>query len=194
MIFPEVEVLDFAGPFEVFSVASQLHNHELFEVKLLAKQRAPVMAVNGLSVNPHYSFEDAPLLDIFIIAGGSGSRALLEDKETLDWVDRTCDQTALVMSICSGARLLGRLGFLDDRPYCTHAGVYNDLSELVPGGKPQYEKRFVKSNQGLYTSGGISAGIDLSFHMVETLHGKEVARQTAIYMEYKGYKPAGHGG
>ena len=58
-IFEEVEVLDFAGPFEVFSVASQLHDHKLFNVKLLAKKKEPILAVNGLSVNPHFSFEES---------------------------------------------------------------------------------------------------------------------------------------
>ncbi|MEQ8238250.1 MAG: DJ-1/PfpI family protein, partial [Cyclobacteriaceae bacterium] len=94
----------------------------------------------------------------------------------------------LVMSICSGARILARLGFLDNKPYCTHQGVYNHMSELVPSGKPQYDKRFVQSGDGLYTSGGISAGIDLSFHIVEKLHGEGVAKTTAKYMEYKGFK------
>lgn len=188
LVFKDVEVLDFAGPFEVFSVASQLQNDELFDVRLIAKKDEPVIAVNGLSVNPHYTFKDTPSIDILIIAGGSGTRTLLEDKETLQWVHKSIESTKLSMSICSGARLLGKLGHLEGKPYCTHAGVYNHMSELVPSGKPQYEKRFVQSAPNLYTSGGISAGIDLSFHIVEKLHGKEVAKATAIYMEYKGYK------
>ncbi len=191
-VFKDVEVLDFAGPFEVFSVASQLHNHELFDVKLIAKKREPVIAVNGLSVNPDFSFDNAPLFDIMIVAGGSGTRELLIDSETLKWVSESLKNSQLSISICSGARVLGKLGLLDGRPYCTHAGVYTHMSELVPSGKPQYDKRFVESASGLYTSGGISAGIDLSFHVLEKLHGKEVAKATAMYMEYKGYKSYGH--
>jgi len=188
LVFTDVEVLDFAGPFEVFSVASQLHNHELFEVKLVGKTKEPTRAVNGLSVNPDFSFDDAPAFDVLIIAGGSGTSALLNDKTTLQWVNKAIGEAELSMSICSGARLLGKLGHLDNRPYCTHAGVYNHMSELVPSGKPQYNKRFVESAPNLFTSGGISAGIDLSFHIVEKLHGESVAKTTAIYMEYKGYK------
>lgn len=183
-IFDGVEVLDFAGPFEVFSVASEIHNHSLFDVVTIAKECAPITAVNGLSVNPHHSFDTAPKLDLLIIAGGSGTQTLLEDPVTLDWIDQTCDQTPLVASICSGARLLGRLGFLDGKSYCTHHGVYEHMKILVPTGLPQPDFRFIESNVNMYTSGGISAGIDLSFHLLEKLQGVQVADATAGYMEY----------
>ena len=188
LVFDQVEVLDFAGPFEVFAVASELHDHRLFDVKLVAKTKEPTIAVNGLSVNPNLAFEEATALDILIIAGGSGTRALLDDRATLQWLRHAIPKASTCLSICSGARLLATLGYLDGKPYCTHAEVYNHLSELVPSGKPQYEKRFVQSDDGLYTSGGISAGIDLSFYILALLHGREVARRTASYMEYKGYK------
>ncbi len=188
LVFRDVEVLDFAGPFEVFSVASQLHNRALFDVCLIAKNKKPICAVNGLSVNPHYAYDDAPNLDILIVAGGSGTKDLLKDQSTLKWVENTIHNTGLSLSICSGSRILGKLGVLDNKSYCTHHEVYNHMSELVPSGKPQYGERFVQSDTRLYTSGGISAGIDLSFHIVEKLHGIKVARSTAIYMEYNGYK------
>ncbi|MEM7109595.1 MAG: DJ-1/PfpI family protein [Bacteroidota bacterium] len=184
LVFEDVEVLDFAGPFEVFSVASQLNDHMLFDVKLIAKKKNPVIAVNGLSVNPDFSFENAPKLDILIIAGGSGSMALLNDAETLDFVDHAISTAELSMSICSGSRILAKLGYLDHKPYCTHHQVYDHMSELVPSGKPQKGQRFVRSAPGLYTSGGISAGIDLSFYVVTKLHGRKVALNTAEYMEY----------
>jgi len=184
LIFENVEVLDFAGPFEVFSVASQIHDGELFEVSLIAKHSGPVMAVNGLSVNPNVTFDEVPTLDILIIAGGAGTRELLQDIETLKWVDKNINLSPMTMSICSGSRLLGKLGHLEGKPYCTHHSVYHHMRELVPSGKPQYDKRFVQSGQGLYTSGGISAGIDLSFHIVTQLCGEQVAKSTALYMEY----------
>lgn len=184
LIFNEAEVLDFAGPFEVFSVASEVHNFELFDVFTIAKSKAAISAVNGLSVNPDYTFEDHPPVDILIIAGGSGTRPLLDDQDTLDWVDNMNQSTEITMSICSGARLLAKLGLLDGKPYCTHHQVYDHLKELVPTGLPQQDKRFVNAVK-IYTSGGISAGIDLSFHIVKELHGKEVVRATADYMEYR---------
>ncbi len=184
LIFKEAEVLDFAGPFEVFSVASEVHNFELFNVFTVAKSKTPISAVNGLSVNPDYTFEDHPHIDILIIAGGSGTRPLLDDRHTLDWVEHINQSTEITISICSGARLLAKLGLLDGKPYCTHHQVYDHLKELVPTGLPQQDKRFVNAFK-IYTSGGISAGIDLSFHIVGELYGKEVVQATAEYMEYR---------
>ncbi|MEM6265017.1 MAG: DJ-1/PfpI family protein [Bacteroidota bacterium] len=184
VIFNEVEVLDFAGPFEVFSVASELHNHEFFEVKLVAKTKDPVTAVNGLSVNPYYSFEDAPDFDILIIPGGFGARAVLKDDASLKWIQQRVKVSELTMSVCTGSAILAKLGLLDGKPYCTHHSVYSFVKTLTPTGKPQEEKRFTQSDKKLYTSAGISAGIDLSFHIVEKLHGEKVAKETARYMEY----------
>ena len=95
LVFKDVEVLDFAGPFEVFSVASQLHDNELFDVKLIAQKKEPTLAVNGLSVNPDFSFEEAPNLDILVIAGGSGTRALLDNSDFLQWVDSAIEKAGL---------------------------------------------------------------------------------------------------
>ncbi|MEW7291925.1 DJ-1/PfpI family protein [Aquimarina sp. 2304DJ70-9] len=183
LIFDNAEVLDFAGPFEVFSVSSEIHNHELFNVFCVAKNLEPVSAVNGLSVNPQYSFENAPKIDILIIAGGEGTKKLIQDKDVLSWLKKTHKETELTLSICSGSRLLGVLGELDNKPYCTHHQVYENMKEIVPTGKPQESKRFVNAGK-IYTSGGISAGIDLSFHIVNMLHGEKVADRTAEYMEY----------
>lgn len=183
LLFEEAEVLDFAGPFEVFSVSSELNNFSLFNVFTVAKNTKPILAVNGLSVNPKYSFENCPDMDILIVPGGSGTRAQMKEIETLEWIKRGYENSELTLSICSGARLFGVLGLLDNKPYCTHAEVYEHMQEIVPTGIPQYSKRFVNAEK-LYTSGGISAGIDLSFHIVERIYGKEIARRTAEYMEY----------
>ncbi len=182
-MFEDAEVLDFAGPFEVFSVASQLNDHSLFNVFTVSKQKNPVRSINGLSVNPDYSFRSAPAIDILIIAGGTGTKALLQDKSYLNWVKRVHTQTELTLSICSGARLLGKLGLLDGIEYATHHSVYDHVEEIAPMGIPAKAKRYAAGGK-IYTSGGISAGIDLSFHIIEKLHGKKVAQQTAEYMEY----------
>ena len=107
------------------------------------------------------------------------------DEETLNWVKELHKTTLYTVSICSGARLLGVLGLLDNRHYCTHRGVYEHMKEIVPNGTPNPEKRFVQSTDKIFTSGGISAGIDLSFHIVELLHGRTVTEETAYYMEYE---------
>ena len=183
LIYNDAEVLDFAGPFEVFSVTSELNNFDFFNVFTISKTSDPIIAVNGLSVNPKYNFGNAPAIDILIISGGSGSRNQMKDIETLNWIKKTHKDSLITVSICSGSRLLGVLGLLNNQQYCTHHEVYEDMLEIVLSGIPQKMKRFVGFDK-IYTSGGISAGIDLSFHIVETLHGKDIAIKTADYMEY----------
>jgi transcriptional regulator GlxA family with amidase domain len=185
LIFDEAEVLDFAGPFEVFAVASQLNDHQLFDVFTVSKDARPISAVNGLSVNAKYTFANCPRIDVLIIAGGSGSRMHLNDAETLNWTRKVHQTTEYTASICSGARLLAGLNLLNGKPYCTHHQVYEHMQELAPTAIPQKDKRFIQSDERIYTSGGISAGIDLSFHIVEKLLGKNVAQTTAEYMEYR---------
>ena len=187
LLFDEAEVLDFAGPFEVFSVTSELNNFEPFEVFTVSEHLAPISAVNGLSVNPKYDFESCPDLDLLIIAGGNGTRKLAENQKVLDWIERVHQNTEFTLSICSGSRMLGKLGLLDGKPYCTHHQVYDHMQMMVPTGVPQPDLRFVNTGR-IFTSGGISAGIDLSFHLVEKLLGTETAKQTAAYMEYD-WKP-----
>ncbi|PCI31190.1 MAG: AraC family transcriptional regulator [Flavobacteriaceae bacterium] len=183
LIFNNAEVLDFAGPFEVFSVTSELNNFEPFDVFTVGEKLEPISAVNGLSVNPKYDFNNCPHIDILIIAGGEGTRKQMENKNTLEWIKRIHQKSEFTLSICSGARLLGVLGLLDGKPYCTHHEVYDHMKEIVPTGIPKHEQRFVKTKK-IYTSGGISAGIDLSFHLVESLLGEQTAEKTAVYMEY----------
>ncbi|CAL2082846.1 cyclohexyl-isocyanide hydratase [Tenacibaculum sp. 190524A05c] len=187
-IFDDAEVLDFAGPFEVFSVTSELNNFELFDVFTVAKTKQPIRAVNGLSVNPTYDFTDCPKVDILILAGGNGTNQAITDSDIIQWIANKHLETEITMSICSGTRFLAKIGVLENRPYCTHHLVYDDLNKLVPSGIPIKEKRFTQSNEKTYTSGGISAGIDLSFHIINKLHGKEIIEKTAKYMEYPIHK------
>lgn len=184
LIFNDVEVLDFAGPFEVFSVSSQIYEYNLFNVFTIAKTKSPVLTINGLSVNPDFDINDAPHIDVLILAGGSGTRAIMEDKDVLKWIRKTHKKTLYTLSICSGARFLAVLGLLNNMPYCTHQGVYENMKELVPNGIPETEKRFVQSGDKIFTSGGISAGIDLSFFIIGKIHGNNVVTEIATYMEY----------
>ncbi len=182
-LFNDVEVLDFAGPFEVFAVADQIHDFQYFEVFTFAKSKDPIRAVNGLSVNPDYSLRELGELDILIIPGGDGSKALIQEEDLMDQLAKVQAQVQLTASICSGARVLAKWGLLAGKPYCTHHGVYSDLAKLAPSGIPRPDLRFT-GGEGLYTAAGIAAGIDLSLHLVGMLKGEEVAEATAKYMEY----------
>ncbi|HMV09255.1 MAG TPA: DJ-1/PfpI family protein [Cyclobacteriaceae bacterium] len=184
LIFDDAEVLDFAGPFEVFSVTNQINAERPFNVFTISKSGGIVSAVNGLRVQPDYSIDNSPEIDILIISGGQGTRSLLGDRQLLDWVSRIYESAALTLSICSASRLMGTLGLLNDKYFCTHHEVYEHMAEIAPLALPQPEKRFTQSTDKLFTSGGISAGIDLSFHVISTLLGEAVAVRTAEYMEY----------
>lgn len=183
LLFNDVEVLDFAGPFEVFSVTAELNNYEFFHVYTVAAELGAIMAVNSLSVNPQYCFVDCPRPDILIVPGGIGSRAAMNNPRIMEWVRTSSQHAELVLSVCSGARILAKSGLLDGLEATTHHEVIEHLRELAPRTTVRENVRFVDSGR-IMTSGGISAGIDLSFHVVGKLLGEEVAAKTARYMEY----------
>jgi len=183
LLFNDVEVLDFAGPFEVFSVTAELNNYECFTVYTVAEKPEAITAVNGLSVNPRYCFVNCPRPDILIIPGGIGSRTAMNNPRIVEWVKASSQQAELVLSVCSGARILAKSGLLDGLVATTHREVIAHLRELAPHATIRENVRFVDTGK-IMTSGGISAGIDLSFHVVEKLLGAETAAKTARYMEY----------
>lgn len=186
-IFNEVEVLDFAGPFEVFSVTSELNDYQLFRVFTISHDGLSIKAVNGLSVNPDYSFEDHPEIDILVIPGGVGTKKEMEKKNVLSWISKCYEKSQLTFSVCSGARILGKLGLLDDKESITHHEVIPHLKEIAPLTIVNHEKRFIDCGK-IMTSGGISAGIDISLYIVEKLYGKTVKDKTIEYMEYGDWK------
>lgn len=183
LLFPNLELLDFAGPYEVFSVADQLQTGTLFDVYTVAAQPGPLRSINGLSVNPDYVLSEAPSPDLLIIPGGEGSKQVVQDAATLDWLRQVQPQAELTLSVCTGARILAHLGWLQGMPYCTHHSAYEELARLVPDGDPRPLGRFVGSGN-LYTAAGVAAGIDLSLHVLQLLCGTEVAQATSRYMEY----------
>jgi len=183
LLFNDVEVLDFAGPFEVFSVTSELNNYEFFHVYTVAAELGAITAVNGLSVNPRYCFADCPRPDIVIIPGGIGSRVAMNNSRVVEWLQIAARNAELVLSVCSGARILAKSGLLDGLEATTHHEVIEHLRELAPHTTVRENVRFVDTGR-IMTSGGISAGIDLSFYVVDKLLGEEVAAKTARYMEY----------
>jgi transcriptional regulator GlxA family with amidase domain len=189
LIYPEVEVLDFAGPFEVFSTACRvaIRDRKLpeapFAVHLVAAGREPVRARGGMMVLPHYALADAPQADVLIVPGGVVTEPL-ENKATLDWIARGAGPAEIVAAVCTGAFLLGRAGLLDGLTVTTHWEDIADLRSMFPRLHVVDDKAWV--DQGKFvTSGGISAGIDMSLHLVRRLLGADVARATARQMEYR---------
>lgn len=187
LIFDEVEVLDFAGPFEVFSVANQLADYKILEVHTVALSKEVIRAKNGLQVLPDNSLDQLNRLDYLVLPGGDGSKNVIQNQPLMATLQNLVSQTEWTMSVCSGSRILGKSGFLDHKPYCTHHEVLDSMASLVPSGIPKPNHRFIQSDTRIWTAAGISAGIDLALHLVELTFGKELALATATYMEYTPY-------
>jgi len=183
VMFDGVEVLDFAGPFEVFSVTAEMAGGAHFRLYLVAEEERPIRAVNGLRVLPDIAIASAPLPDVLIVPGGAGTRAEMDNPHLMSWVTEAARAAELVLSICSGARILARAGLLDGIPATTHHQVIEHVRELAPTAEVLPDERVVDAGR-IVTTGGISAGIDGSFHVVQRLLGDDVASATARYMEY----------
>ncbi len=187
-LFHNVEVLDFCGPFEVFSV-TRLNNetrHEetpSFEVLLLAEHEGSILTSGGMEVLPHCTFENAPALDILLVPGGLGIRKEIDNPVMIDWIEKRSREVQTLASVCTGAMLLGKAGLLDGRVATTHWRSLDWMRDSFPAVDVDDQRHFVRDGN-VYTSAGISAGIDLSLVIVAEYFGEKMARATARYMEY----------
>ncbi len=183
LIFDEVEVLDFCGPFEVFSVTGKREGLSPFNVFTVAETDRPVIARNGLSVNPAYTVSDCPDPHILIVPGGYGTRREMENEALLAWIGRRAVAAELVLSVCTGALLLAKAGLLDGLSATTHHDAIGLLRDIAPHTRVLDSHRVV-DNGKVILSAGISAGLDMSLHVVGRLLGLHQANETAAYMEY----------
>jgi len=188
LLFPEVEVLDFAGPFEVFSVASRMARrdqgieHAAFEIQTIAASRAPLRARHGLDVVPTADFDSHAPLDLLVVPGGVIEQPL-GDAPTLDWLSVQAQRLELLASVCTGAFLLAEIGLLDGLRATTHWEDIPALRQAYPRVEVCEGVPYVEQGR-LFTSAGISAGITLSLHLVERLLGRPLALATARQMQY----------
>lgn len=192
-VFPDVEVLDFAGPYEVFTTASRVLGRakpdaiKLFEVFTVGESSKPFKARAGLAVLPEYAFGGHPAIDLLIVPGGvvTAERA---KPAVSRWISQVATGTRVTASVCTGAFLLAQAGLLNGKRATTH---WEDLADL------QHDYALLQVIEGvpwvdegrIVTSGGISAGIDMSLHLVERLAGRELALRTARQMEYRWAEP-----
>ena len=183
LLFDEVEVLDFAGPFEVFSVTGRREGRSPFNVYTVAERSGPVLARNELSINPRYTLASCPPPDIVVLPGGFGTRREMNNAVVIDWIQQVAPAAELVLSVCTGALLLARAGLLDGLAATTHHGALDLLREAGPNTEVRPDARVV-DNGRVILSAGISAGIDMSLHVVSRLLGQAQAEETAAYMEY----------
>lgn len=184
LIFDEIEVLDFAGPFEVFAVTNELHRQEAFNTVTVAVKPGTVRAHNGLKVIPEFTLENCPPPHVLIIPGGAGTRPLLNQPSLLEWIRLKARSAEIVMSVCTGALVLAKAGLLDGLRVTTHHDSLSALAALAPTAIVDGSERF-HDNGKFLTSGGISAGIDCSLHVIARELGEPAAAATARYMEYR---------
>lgn len=188
-MFDEVEVLDFAGPFEVFSVARAPggwpeDSPSLFRPLIIAEEARTISARGNLLVQPHHTIDNHPPLAILVVPGGAGARRERLNSRLLDWIAAQDQQTELTTSVCTGAFLLAQRGLLDGRRATTHWTGITWMREQYPAITMLDDARFVDEGH-IITSAGISAGIDMSLHVVARLHGDDTAVWTARTMEYQ---------
>ena len=187
LLFNEVEVLDFAGPFEVFSLAENVANNKYFDVITIAENQAPISARNGLQVISDYNFTNHPDIDVLIIPGGYGAEKIeIHNRVVIDWIKTQYNLAELTLSVCTGALLLAEAGLLAGRSATTH---WMDLDNLAsyPDIDVISDTRFVDASDdtcNIVTSAGISAGIHASLYCIEKLIDSKTMSATAHRMEF----------
>ncbi len=189
LVFDDMELLDMAGPYEVFTTAARVHArgraagaNPLFSVTTIGRNRRPVRARAGLLVQPDAALNDHPPLDCTIVPGGVVATEL-QDRQTLDWIGQQRRSARILASVGTGALLRPEAGVLDGLAATTHWEDLDDLRRLRPAVQVREGVRWVDEG-AVVTSAGISAGIDMCLHLVARLHSLELARATARQMDY----------
>lgn len=182
LLFDDVEVLDFAGPFEVFHVAESADGRRLFNVHTVAG-RSRIRTRGGLSVNPDFSLDESPAGEILVVPGGRGTRREMNNKGLVSWIGDRAAQAEMVLSVCTGSLLLAKAGLLRGQTATTHHSALEELRAAAPETRVIDGCRYV-DNGRIVTSAGISAGIDMSLHALARLWGNETAIRAAAQMEY----------
>ncbi|GAA4735651.1 DJ-1/PfpI family protein [Nocardioides endophyticus] len=184
LVFDDVEVLDFAGPYEVFNVAGELGEGSPFSVFSVGVTSAPAVGRGGFTVQPTYSIDDAPPSDVLVVPGGAGTRPLLKDGRLIAWLRERGAEVEVLLSVCTGALLLGAAGLLERKSATTHHDAFDELAALSPTTHVVRGQRFVRSDERTVTSAGVSAGVDASLYVVQELTGAETRERTVAEMEW----------
>lgn len=188
VLFNDIEVLDFCGPFEVFS-ATRLDEEKRraepspFEVSLISETLAHIITTGGMKVMPQYSFENCPPIDILVVPGGWGVRKELKNPVVIEWLRKQAADVETLTSVCTGSMLLGFAGLLDGLHATTHWRSLDWMRDSFPEVSVEYEQHVVLDGR-VFTSAGISAGIDMALKVVARYYGEDVAKATAAHMEY----------
>lgn len=185
LLFDDVEELDMAGPWEVFTMAEECG--AAVKTVTVAEAAGTIRCAKGLRVVADHGFADAPKLDILLVPGGVGTRREVGNVELLSWIRRAADGCQWVTSVCTGALLFAAAGVVRGRRYTTHWAFADNLAALGEG-EVVKDARYV-ADGNLVTAAGVSAGIDMSLWLVGRIFGDELARTAQKYMEYEPAPP-----
>lgn len=185
LLYDEVELLDFAGPGEVFQQAG-FNGQNAFHVYTVGVNKKEIISQSFLKVTAQYLIEDCPMPDILIIPGGN-SIAHVNNEKLISWIKKVNQQAEYMLSVCNGVRLLAKTGALDGMMATSHFRAIDNLAKEFPKVKMVKGKRFV-DNGRIITTEGVSAGIDGSLYLVSKIVNKEVANEIAVQMMYS-WKP-----
>ncbi len=183
LLFEDVDLLDFGGPLEVFSLSKEVARECIFEVFTIAQTVQSIRTFNGLRVIPDYDFDTHPPIDILVLPGGIGTKSQAKNKTSQDWILRNHRLSQATFTVCTGFRLIAGLGLLNNRPATTHWDHLKELEASTHNTKIVSDCRYVDDGDML-TSAGISAGIDLSLYIVQKFYSHEHAEGIRKYMEF----------
>ena len=188
LIFDDVEILDVAGPFEVFAVTrlndeQRLQQSSPFKVYLISETNKQITSIGGLRLTPDVTITECPNLDLLIIPGGWGTRKESKNRILVNWIGNQFTNDRLIASVCTGSSLLGKAGLLDGRDATTHWRAFDFLQESAPKARILKNVRFTLI-EPIFTSAGVSAGMDLALRIVSHFFGTNIGQATASHMEY----------
>ena len=187
LVFDDAEELDFQGPWEVFGVVNSAQRWrklpDLHKVSLVSREGSLITCAKGMQVICNASFKEAPKPDVLLVPGGQGTRKLLHDQETLDFIRAQADHAKWVTSVCTGSMLLTAAGLTSGKRLTTHWMAMKELEALCTDQTIVRDQRWVVDGN-MVTAAGVSAGIDMAIWLLSQLHGDEVARMAVKGMEY----------
>ena len=192
LIFNDVELLDFCGPYEAFT-AARVDGERCFNTFTVAESLDPVNANAGLRFLPDYTLDNCPAIDVLVVPGGQGTRREIDNPAMIEWIRSVAGNAELTTSVCTGSFLLGKAGLLENGSATTHWGSIERMRETFPGVEVLENVRFVDDG-AIVSSAGVSAGIDMSLHVIERLSGVAAAESSARLMEYDYWQSSGVAG
>ncbi|HEX2966979.1 MAG TPA: DJ-1/PfpI family protein [Syntrophorhabdaceae bacterium] len=180
LVFPDLEELDLIGPWEMAGMWSKFFDGPENRI-MVAQSHDPVLCAKGLSLNPHMSFEQCPQLDFLLVPGGEGTRKEVDNPLLVRFIAEQAKQCRAVLSVCTGAFLLHKAGLLSGKKATTH---WNSLARLRELGDVTVIEERIVHDENIWSSAGVSAGIDLMLAFIKDVAGEETAAKVQFASEY----------